>query len=226
VDYIYPTANPRTRTIPVRLRLDNPDHMLKPAMFANVEIQADPIPDAMTVPTSAVIRHSSQDRVIIALGEGRFRPAAVTPGLESGGRIQILEGISEDERVVTSAQFLIDSEASLDPALLRLTSDMDGAPIAADMKMDMEMDSPDTYETEATVLSLNASARQITLDHNPVPALGWPSMTMGFAVASDVDLSNFKAGDRVRVSFRKNETGYQIISLQPASEMMPEEMAE
>lgn len=244
VDYVYPMADPRTRTIPVRLRLENPDRLLKPAMFANVEIEGKPAMDTLTVPVSALIRHSSQDRVIVALGEGRFRPTPVKAGLESGGRVQVLEGVSEGEEIVTAAQFLIDSEASLDPALLRMTSatpedelknkmgkDMEeNMDEAMDMSMDMQASQPgtdtDAYETTASVLSVNPETRQVTLDHEPVAELGWPSMQMGFAVSEKVGLRGIEPGTKVHVRFRKSDMGYEIIALHPLSGMADEEDAE
>ncbi len=122
VDYIYPMVEVDTRTVKVRLRFDNVAGDLKLNAFAKVKINVAPIEDALTIPLSAVIRTSTQDRVILALGEGFFRPAQVHLGFESEGRIQILAGLKRGEKVVTSGQFLIDSEASLEPSLLRLST--------------------------------------------------------------------------------------------------------
>jgi len=137
VDYIYPTAVSSTRTVQVRTRFDNADGRLKPNMYANVTIaesEADPV---LTIPVSALIRTSKGDRVILALGEGRFRPALVVPGAEARGRVEVLSGLDEGERIVTSGQFLLDSEASLEPALLRLSAPED----MADMDMPGDEDS-------------------------------------------------------------------------------------
>lgn len=120
VDYVYPTIRPETRSARVRLAFDNPDLVLKPNMYANVEIEADPRRDVLHIPDQAVIRSRGSTRVILTLGDGRFRPAEVATGLESEGRIEILRGLSAGERVVISSQFLIDSEASLDASLLRM----------------------------------------------------------------------------------------------------------
>lgn len=120
VDYIYPIVEVDTRTVKVRLRFGNAAGDLKLNAFVKIEIEGVPIEDALTIPLSAVIRTSTQDRVILALGEGRFRPTQVHLGFESEGRIQILAGLTLGEKIVTSGQFLIDSEASLEPSLLRL----------------------------------------------------------------------------------------------------------
>lgn len=128
IGYVYPTVDPSTRTVPVRLRFSNPDGRLKPNMYANVVLTAPPLSSVLAIPQSALIRSSAGDRVVLALGEGRFRPASVLAGIETDGQVQIVSGLEAGERVVTSGQFLIDSEASLDAGLLRLTtSDMLGA---------------------------------------------------------------------------------------------------
>jgi len=140
VDYIYPTAVSDTRTIRVRARFDNGDGRLKPNMYANVTIADSEATPVLTIPASALIRTSRGDRVILALGDGRFRPALVVPGAEARGRVQILSGLNEGERIVTSGQFLLDSEASLEPALLRLS--------APDEMADMDMPGVDEPEIE------------------------------------------------------------------------------
>ena len=120
VDYVYPTVRPESRTARVRLAFDNPDLVLKPNMYAEITIDGAPRHNVVQVPSQAVIRAGNGERVILALGEGRFRPAQVRTGLESEGRVEIVEGLAEGEKVVVSSQFLIDSEASLDASLLRL----------------------------------------------------------------------------------------------------------
>lgn len=128
VDYVYPTAKADARTIQVRLRFSNAENRLKPNMYANILIEATPQQSqraVLTIPRSALIRASGGDRVILALDEGRFRPAQVVAGMESGDMVEIVSGLEAGERIVISSQFLIDSEASLDPALMRLTSPAD-----------------------------------------------------------------------------------------------------
>ena len=112
VDYVYPTLDPQTRTARVRLRFDNPQALLKPNMFAKVAIQTSADPDVLVIPKEAVIRLGDQDRVVLALGEGRFKSVAVALGRIDGAFAEIRSGLSVGERVVTSAQFLLDSESS------------------------------------------------------------------------------------------------------------------
>jgi len=120
VDYIYPELDSVTRTLRVRLRFDNPDQMLKPNMYAHVSILGGQKEDVLRVPREALIRDSASERVILALGEGRFQPREVEVGIESGDWVEVRSGLSEGDTVVVSAQFLIDSEASLKASLQRV----------------------------------------------------------------------------------------------------------
>ena len=119
VDYVYPGLDTATRTVRARVVFENRDGALKPGMYANVAILAGTQQDAVQVPTEAVIRTGKRTVVIVAEGEGRFRPAEVTLGPEHEGTIVILDGLEEGQQVVTSGQFLIDSEASLRGAYQR-----------------------------------------------------------------------------------------------------------
>lgn len=121
VEYVYPTLDPKTRTLQVRLRFDNPDEALKPNMYADVRIYGAPRDEVIKIPREALIRTGEQERVILALGEGRFRARQVKSGMESGEWVEILSGLAPGEQVVTSGQFLIDSESSLKAGLQRLS---------------------------------------------------------------------------------------------------------
>jgi Cu(I)/Ag(I) efflux system membrane fusion protein len=122
VDYVYPELDPVTRTLKVRLRFDNEGETLRPNMFARVVIEGNAINDIVHIPREAVIRGGSSNRVVVDLGDGRFESRRVLIGIESGQRVAIRSGLAEGERVVTSAQFLIDSESNIDQALQRLES--------------------------------------------------------------------------------------------------------
>jgi Cu(I)/Ag(I) efflux system membrane fusion protein len=121
VDYIYPILDNETRTVRVRLRFANNDSLLKPNMFAQVIIHSAESTPVLQVPREALIRTGSQNRVVLALGEGRFKSVAVTLGRIGGGEAEILKGIEEGDRVVTSAHFLLDSESSIDSDFQRMT---------------------------------------------------------------------------------------------------------
>ncbi len=120
VDYVYPELDPVTRTLKVRLRFDNEGGTLRPNMFARVVIDGSAISDIVHIPREAVIRGGSSNRVVVDLEDGRFESRKVLLGIESGERIAIRSGLEEGERIVTSAQFLIDSESNINSALDRM----------------------------------------------------------------------------------------------------------
>jgi len=120
VDYVYPELNANTRTLQARLRFDNATTALRPNMFASVTIFGTPTDTVVHVPREALIRGGTVDRVVLALGDGRFRSQAVVPGIESGDRVEIRAGVAPGDRVVVSGQFLIDSESNIGSALTRL----------------------------------------------------------------------------------------------------------
>ena len=120
VEYIYPSLDAQTRTLKARLRFDNPDEALKPNMYANVRIFGGARDDTIVIPVEALIRTGRESRVVMALGEGRFASRTVTAGIESGDQVEIIAGLEPGEEVVTSGQFLIDSEASLKASMTRM----------------------------------------------------------------------------------------------------------
>jgi Cu(I)/Ag(I) efflux system membrane fusion protein len=121
VEYIYPSLDPKTHTLKVRLRFDNPGEQLKPNMYANVKIFGGAKEDTIVIPLEGLIRSGREERVIIALGEGRFEARQVLAGIESGNYVEIIKGVKAGESIVVSGQFLIDSEASMRGSLIRMT---------------------------------------------------------------------------------------------------------
>ena len=115
INYIQPQVDPMTRTLKVRLDMDNPDLLLKPDMYATVEFHVN-IPVQLTVPADAVLNAGERKTVFVDRGNGFFEPRQVTIGERNGDRIQILSGLSGGERIVTSGNFLIDSESQMKAA--------------------------------------------------------------------------------------------------------------
>jgi len=120
VDYVYPEMTAETRTLKARIVLDNPGLELKPGMYASVVIAGGEQREVLLVPSEALIKTGTRSVIIVAEGQGRFRPQEVTTGDEAGGRIEIRKGLQEGQQVVASGQFLIDSEANLRGALSRM----------------------------------------------------------------------------------------------------------
>lgn len=121
VDYIYPTINAESRTGKMRLVVANKNGLLRPASYATVAFAVGTASEQLTVPSEAVLRGSDGGHVIVALGDGKFQSRKVETGAANGGRTEITSGLQEGEEVVTSAQFLIDSESSLKESLSKLS---------------------------------------------------------------------------------------------------------
>jgi Cu(I)/Ag(I) efflux system membrane fusion protein len=178
VGAILPEVSAATRTLRARIELANPKERLKPGMYATLEFAGERSKEGVLVPSEAVIRTGKRDVVIVALEGGRFRAAEVEVGAETGGQSEIRSGLKAGERVVLSGQFLIDSEASLSATVGRL-------------------ESVSAHRGRGTVLEVDAKAGRVELDHEPMPSLQWPAMTMGFAVRDPQQLQSLKPGDRV-----------------------------
>jgi Cu(I)/Ag(I) efflux system membrane fusion protein len=117
ITYVYPTLNTQTRTVPVRVELANPGLLLKPSMFAKVELAVSGMAAVVTVPVSAVIDSGTRQIVLIQQGEGRFEPREVKLGARSDTYLEVIEGVKDGERVVVAANFLIDAESNLRAAV-------------------------------------------------------------------------------------------------------------
>jgi len=115
VSYILPQVDPATRTLKVRLQVDNPGYALKPDMYGQVELHTAAA-RRLVVPQSAVLDSGDRQTVFVDAGDGHFEPRAVTVGVRSGGVAEILSGLRAGERIVTSGNFLLDSESQLQMA--------------------------------------------------------------------------------------------------------------
>ncbi len=122
VALIYPHLMAETRTGRIRIELPNPDEVLRPDMYADVEIDTGTQAPVVTVSSSAVIDSGERQIVLLDKGEGRFEPRAVKLGRRGDGRVEIKEGLAENDKVVVSANFLIDAESNLKAALSGLDS--------------------------------------------------------------------------------------------------------
>ncbi|TDJ33090.1 MAG: efflux RND transporter periplasmic adaptor subunit [Gammaproteobacteria bacterium] len=148
LDYIYPYAEARTRSIKVRLTFDNPELLLKPQMFAEVVIKSDRHVDAIVIPSEAVIRSGKNERVFVVRAPGKFEPVIVKLGIQSAGQVAVLEGIEEGDEVVVSAQFLVDSESSLREATAKMMEIEDTGPASSTEMDGMDMDTEPDSSTE------------------------------------------------------------------------------
>lgn len=118
--YIYPYAESKTRTTKVRLVFDNRERLLRPNMFVDVIIQSDTLKNVVVIPAEAVIRSGDRTQVFVVRGPGKFEPRTIRLGFESNGQVAVLDGVDAGDEVVTSAQFLVDSESKLREATAKM----------------------------------------------------------------------------------------------------------
>ncbi len=229
VDYVYPTLTEKTRTVKVRLRFDNALLEFKPNMFAQVVIHAQDQPSVITIPKEALIRTGGQERVVLALGKGKFKSIAVRSGQFDNNYVQILEGISVDDSVVTSAQFLLDSESSKSSDFKRMHFEaMPSEPNAMnDMPMDNIVDKDRANESmamdtaaqasratvEGEINMVMASHRMLNISRAAIEKWQRPAATMDFIVAQEIDLNQFVAGMSVEFTFEIRSGEFVIIDI-------------
>ena len=201
VGALLPEVSAATRTVRTRIEVANPHALLKPGMYATIVFQQGAKRESVLVPSEAVIRTGTRDVVIVALGEGKFRAAQVEVGFESGGQSEIRKGLQAGEKVVLSGQFLIDSEASLSAAVVRLESKPETA-------------KQEAHKGRGTVSEVDAAKGRVELDHEPIASLQWPRMKMGFLVEDKRQLAALKKGDVVEFELRPkpDQDGNYLIS--------------
>ena len=197
LSYLYPTLNPQTRTVPVRIELPNPRGELRPAMYANIDIKVDTGGTALAIPASAVIDSGAQQRVLVQAGEGRFEPREVKLGLRSDEYVEVKSGVSEGEQVVVAANFLIDSESNLKAALGGMAEPKKSAV---------------SHHAVGTLDSIDAKAGTVMVTHEPVASLNWPKMTMEFVPANPSLVGSLKPGSPIHFEFVERKPGEWVIT--------------
>jgi Cu(I)/Ag(I) efflux system membrane fusion protein len=206
VGYLYPMLSDTSRTLQVRVELPNKDKHLRPGMYANVEFTGQ-THEALSVPTESIIATGKRKVVIVKEANG-YRPVEISTGQERERYTEILTGLNKDEEVVVSGQFLIDSEASLSGVLARLVQQDKAQGESKDIPMSNMPINNANAPTEkmpkgqGKVIDVDPKSNHVTLYHEPIAALGWPSMTMGFKVKDSKQLSNLRAGDEVEFDLK------------------------
>jgi Cu(I)/Ag(I) efflux system membrane fusion protein len=214
ISYVYPTLNAQTRTVPVRVELANPGLLLKPSMFAQVELPVGAKGQVVTLPTSAVIDSGARQIVLIQQGEGRFEPREIKLGGRSDNHVEVLEGVKDGEQVVVAANFLIDAESNLKAAVggfghaAHGAAPTDGKPAVPGQAAAKGS----SHQAEGTVDGIDAAAGTISLNHGPVASLKWPTMTMEFKAANASLLQGLKPGAKVAVEFVERQPGEWVIT--------------
>jgi Cu(I)/Ag(I) efflux system membrane fusion protein len=199
---ILPQASSDTRTVRVRLELANPGQRLKAGMSGQVTLKGHE-QTALLVPSEAVIRTGRRALVYVVDGPGKFHPVEVQLGAEIGDQLVVQGGLEAGQQVVASAQFLIDSEASLRGVL----------PAASGAASGHDVHGVAPVFTVRGVVE-EVSATELTLAHDPIPALKWPAMTMGFKLADPRLAAGLAPKQAVRFTFSKQGEDYVITAIE------------
>jgi Cu(I)/Ag(I) efflux system membrane fusion protein len=200
VSELLANVDPLTRTFKARILLKNPQQKLRPGMYLQLTLSQSRVgKPVLAIPQEALIGSGDRNRVLIAEGNGHFTPVEVVAGRAQDGWVEIKRGLNAGQQVVTSGQFLIDSEASMRSALPQMAAE-------TEVKQ---------YQAEGVVEALNGNT--MTLSHGPVPELQWPAMTMDFALPPGGLPAAIKPGDRVKIRFSVDDSGSHISQVLPAS---------
>ena len=239
ITYVYPTLNAPTRTVSVRLELANPQGLLKPAMFAQVEMSVGSKGKVLTVPTSAVIDSGTRSIVLVQLAEGRFEPREVKLGSRSDNYVEVLNGVAAGEQVVVAANFLIDAESNLKAALgglghahgggVQQAGEKDKTPPAAEhaghgAQGAAEQAKPAVvgHQAQGKLDAINADGTA-TITHEAIKTLGWPGMTMDFALANSSLAQGIKPGAAISFELVERKPDEWVITKLQARHSAPHE---
>ena len=209
VEYIYPSLSETTRTLKVRIPLNNNNHTLRPSMFAHVGIKPTQRKAALLVPRSAVIRTAEGAKVVLSDGDGNFKSVRVTLGQSDSTHFEVVEGLLPEDDVVVSAQFLIDSESSKSSDFERMKAPDHQATTTGTIEA-IELPA----DTETNSASNNA---KLVIARGPIEKWGRGPATMSFAVSNHIDLSQFREGDNIMFTFVTGEE-FTVIDMRKHSE--------
>jgi len=200
VDYVYPILDPKTRTIRMRLKFDNSEGQLKPNMFANIALQPVSEEFALTIPKQSVIRSGGMTRVVLSEGDGKYRSVRIDIGREAGNDIEVLQGLTEQDKVVTSAHFMLDSESSQSADLSRING---VEPLL------------ESVWAKGQITDLMKGHQMATINHEPVPEWDWPGMVMNFYFANNVDINELEDGQIIKFEMVQSSSGqYEIVDFE------------
>jgi len=217
IDFIYPTLDAKTRTIKVRIRVDNQSGEFKPNMFAQVTIHTSNKERVLLIPKEALIRTGSQDRVVLALGGGSFKSIAVSVGHFDSDSVEILSGLTEGEKVVSSAQFLLDSESSKSSDFIRMnyaSTDMTAQNLN-DNTMDMSQPSEVMSATTSGVINaVMTGHRMVNISRAAIEKWQRPAATLDFLVDDALTMENLQKGNLLDFTFEIRGDDFVITKLE------------
>jgi Cu(I)/Ag(I) efflux system membrane fusion protein len=214
VGTLLPEVNAATRTVRARIVVSNPGALLKPGMFANVTFAGDKAKASVLVPTEAVINTGTRSVVIVDAGNGKYAPADVEVGRESGDLSEIRKGLNVGDKVVVSGQFLIDSEASLRGVLARMNAQESRA---ADPHAGHAGPGAGGAAHKGVGVVRDIDASELMIQHEPIASAGMGAMTMAYKAPAAGVPSGVKEGTRVDFEFVLTPKGeYRLTKIVPA----------
>ena len=208
IDFIYPFLDERSKTAKARLTLNNDAGALKPNMIADVLLLPEHSMEVLSVPHTAVIRTGSENRVVWAKGDGQYKSVAVKLGQMGTEYTEVTEGLSAGDEVVTSAQFLLDSESSKQSDLRRFE------PVEADHHSGHQM--VQTARTSGLVNEVMGET--INISRDAIEKWNRPPATMDFVLAEGVTAPS--AGSQVEFTFEIRDGDFIITEIH---RMIPEQ---
>lgn len=206
VDYIYPELDPTTRSLQVRIMFETNNEVLRPNMFARVTILVEGSESVLHIPSEAVIRGGLADRVVLAADSSIYRSVPVVVGMEVDARVQILDGLKEGDSIVTSGQFLIDSESNIEVAIARYEEQK---------KVD---ERPTNVNVNATIRRTILEDMKLRISHDPIPEWNWKKMTMNLTVADESLFEGLESGQEVILELEKRGKSTVIVDIQSADD--------
>jgi Cu(I)/Ag(I) efflux system membrane fusion protein len=226
VDYIYPTLDAQKRTVRVRLRFENTDLALKPNMFSQVKIYGKESENTLVIAKEALIRTGEQDRVVVALGEGRFKSVAVQVGRSDAKYIEILEGLTLEDTIVTSAQFLLDSESSKNSDFKRMSAvqsnnehahsqgDSQAKAMSGLKVAGLEMEGSDSRaRVTGKINAIDKSNRVINISREAIEKWQRAAATLDFIIADSLELEPFVIGYEIDFTFEAKNGDFTVIEV-------------
>ncbi|WEF13366.1 efflux RND transporter periplasmic adaptor subunit [Pectobacterium actinidiae] len=208
ISELLPVLDSTTRTLKARIVLDNPQQQLKPGMYLTVQLSHSQAQLRLAIPQEALLVSGSQNRVLLSDGSGHFTPRNVTVGASLGDWVEIIDGLKAGDNVVTSGQFLIDSEASLRSALPQFDAETSANPATPTTSVG--------YHTQGVIRAINGN--QATIEHDAVPALNWSPMTMDFTLPPSGLPQGVGIGSTVRFQFNMDDSGIHVLHFLPADD--------
>lgn len=218
ISYVYPTLKADTRTVQVRIELPNPGLLLKPAMYAQVELPVGANKEVLAIPDSAVIDSGTRRIVLVQLKEGRFEPREIKTGARSDNYVEVLEGLKEGEPVVVAANFLIDAESNLKSVIGGMGSHAaHGSAVKPDGGTVPDKKSATVgHKADGVIDGIDVKAGTLSIKHDPIASLKWPAMTMEFKAANESLLKGLNPGTPIAFEFVERQQGEWVVTgIQP-----------